>query len=203
MNIFKRSTCLFSLLQPIKPQNTDFSPPRATKDIRQYRETKARLQKAERQSYWRYIENIIEVRNPDREHQPMQNRLYNFIKSLRRDNRDIAPLKEKGRLHDEPKDKADYLNRQYESTWIKEDKDDIPIPDSTPFPSMGDIKVTEQVVVKLNPAKACGPDLLPARIRKELAHDIARYLTIIFKKSLDTGRVPKDWLSANVTAIFK
>ena len=72
---------------------------------------------------------------------------------------------------------------------------------------MGDITVTEQGVVKLllklNPAKACGPDLLPARILKELAHDIAPYLTILFQKSLDTGRVPKDWRSANVTAIFK
>ena len=100
-------------------------------------------------------------------------------------------LKEKGRLHDDPKDKADILNRQYESTWTKEDKDDIPIPDGTPFPSMGHIKVTEQgvakLLLKLNPAKACGPDLLPARILKELAHDIAPYLTIIFQKSLDTG----------------
>ena len=59
------------------------------------------------------------------------------------DNSSIAPLKEKGRLHDDLKDKADILNRQHESTWTKEDKDDIPIPDDTPFPSMGDIKVTE------------------------------------------------------------
>ena len=83
----------------------------AAKDIQQYRETKARLQKAERQFYWRYIENIIEVRNPGQEHHPKQKRLFNFIKSLRRDNSSIAPLKEKGRLHDDLKDKADILNR--------------------------------------------------------------------------------------------
>ena len=127
--------------------------------------------------------------------------------SLRRDNSGIAPLKEKGRLHADPKDKADILNRQYESTWTKEDIEDIPTPDGTPFPSMEDITVTDQGVVALllmlNPSKACGPDLLPARILKELAHDIAPNLTIIFKKSLDTGRVPKDWRSANVTAVFK
>ena len=79
----------------------------AAKDIRQYRETKARLQKAERQSYWKYIENIVEVGNPDQEYQPKQKRLFNFIKSLRRDNSGIAPLKEKGRLHADPKDKAE------------------------------------------------------------------------------------------------
>ena len=43
------------------------------------------------------------------------------------------------RLHDDPKAKADILNRQYESTWTNEDKDNIPIPDGTPFPSIGDI----------------------------------------------------------------
>ena len=72
---------------------------------------------------------------------------------------------------------------------------------------MGDIKVNEQGVVKLllklNPAKACGPDLLLARNLKELTHDIAPYLTIIYQKSLDTGRVTKERRSANVTAIFK
>ena len=94
-----------------------------------------------------------------------------------------------------------------DSTWTKEDKDDIPIPDGTPFPSMGNIRVTKQRVVtlllKLNPAKACGPDLLSAMILKKLAHVIVSYLTIVFQKSLDTGRVPKNWRSANVTAIFK
>ena len=72
---------------------------------------------------------------------------------------------------------------------------------------MTDIRVTEEGVVKLllklNPSEACGPDLLPARILKELTHELAPYLVIIFQKGLYTGRVPKDWRSANVTAIFK
>ena len=56
---------------------------------------------------------------------------------------------------------------------------------------------------KLNPGKACGPDLLPARVLKELASEISPLLTTIFQKSLDTGYVPKDWRTANVSAIFK
>ena len=40
------------------------------------------------------------------------------------------------------------------------------------------------------------------RILKELAHELAPYL-IIFQNGLDTGRVPKDWRSFIVTAIFK
>ena len=52
------------------------------KNIRHYKEAKARHQKAERKSYLRYIEDIIEVGNLDQEHQPKQKRLFNFIKSL-------------------------------------------------------------------------------------------------------------------------
>ena len=72
---------------------------------------------------------------------------------------------------------------------------------------MPDIIVTEEGVAKLlrriNPNKACGPDMIPARILKEFADEISSSLTAIFQKSLDSGTVPDDWRSANVSAIFK
>ena len=72
---------------------------------------------------------------------------------------------------------------------------------------MPDIKVTAEGVLKLlqklNPNKAPGPDMLPARIMKELAAEISPLLAIIYRKSLDTGTIPKNWKTANVTAIFK
>ena len=72
---------------------------------------------------------------------------------------------------------------------------------------MSDIQVTEEgvlkLLLKLNPTKACDPDTIPERILEELAHEIAPYLVSIFQRSLDTGKVPKDWRMANVIAIFK
>lgn len=121
----------------------------AAKDIRHYRETKARPQKAKRQSYWKYLDNLIEIRDPSQEHQPNQKMLFIFIKSLRRDNSGIALLKEHGRLHDDPKQVADILNQQYESTRSKEDQEDLPIPDDTPYPSMADINATKEGVLRL------------------------------------------------------
>ena len=175
---------------------------RKAKDVRMYKETKARLQKTKRQSYWKFIDNIIEVGDPDQEEQPKQIMFWPYIKSLRKDSSGIAPLKENRTLHANPKDKADILNRQYESTWTKEDKSNIPTPDGTPFPSMPEIKVTcdgvWKLLQKLNPGKACGLDLLPARVLKELASEISPLLTTIFQKSLDTG-----YSKINVTAIFK
>ena len=72
---------------------------------------------------------------------------------------------------------------------------------------MSDIRVTDEGVAKLlqklNPNKATGPDMLPARILKELATEISPFLTLIYQKSLESGVIPTNWKSANVTAIFK
>ena len=35
--------------------------------LKSYKETKAHLQKAERESYWNFINNIIEIGDPDQE----------------------------------------------------------------------------------------------------------------------------------------
>ena len=68
------------------------------KDIRKYRQCKGDVQKLERQAYFSYINNIIEV-NEDQDDKPSkQKRFWSYIKSLRKDNTGITPLKDKGRL---------------------------------------------------------------------------------------------------------
>ena len=56
---------------------------------------------------------------------------------------------------------------------------------------------------RLNLRKACGLDLLQTRILKDLADEIAPLLTTVFQVSFRDGQVPKDWKTANVSAIFK
>ena len=58
-------------------------------------------------------------------------------------------------------------------------------------------------LLQLNPRKACGPDEIPARVRKELSPSIAPWLSSIFQQSYDTGGGPSDWTKALVTAIHK
>ena len=100
---------------------------------------------------------IIDKGDPEQEHKLKQKRFWSFIKPLRKDSCGIAPLKENGRLHAEPNDKADILNRQYVSTWTKEDKSSIPSPNRTPFWSMPEIEVINKgmvkLLLKLNPNK--------------------------------------------------
>jgi hypothetical protein len=54
------------------------------------------------------------------------------------------------------------------------------------------IEGVQKLLQKLNPQKACGPDQIPARIRRDLADVIAPPLTLIFQKSLDEGNIPND-----------
>ena len=56
---------------------------------------------------------------------------------------------------------------------------------------------------KIKPDKAAGPDSLPATVLKELSHEIAPILELIYYRSLQSGNVPSDWKTANIASIFK
>ena len=69
----------------------------------------------------KYIENIIEVIDNYTETIPgKQKMLWDYIKSLRRDNNEVSPENESDQMHPGPKDNAGILNRQYGSVFIRE-----------------------------------------------------------------------------------
>ena len=144
------------------------------KDRRRYLHTKAQAQRQERQAYWKYVENLIELGDNEQDQHPSkQKRFFSFIKSLKKDSSGVAPLRDQGKLHSDPVDKANILNRQYQSQFTDEDKSEIPQPEGEPSPTMADIHVTTEGVLKLlqklNVNKASVPDMIPARLLKELS----------------------------------
>ena len=40
------------------------------------------------------------------------------------------------------------------------------------------------------------------RFLKEVSNEIAMPVALIFRKSLDTGQIPQDWRTANITPLF-
>ena len=56
---------------------------------------------------------------------------------------------------------------------------------------------------KLDPAKAPGPDHIPTKVIKLCANVISPLLQIIYSQSLEYATLPQDWLSANITLVFK
>ena len=57
-------------------------------------------------------------------------------------------------------------------------------------------KIVIKLLKDLNPHKAAGPDELKPLVLRELREVIAPMLVVIFQRSIETGRVPKDWNDA-------
>ena len=178
------------------------------RDRQRYIELRRKTQRIERQAYWQYIEGMLSDEENDDSGRPTKNKnFWKYIKAMKKDSSGIAPLKDNGKIHSDPLDKANILNRQYESVFTREDTRDIPPMTGRPYPAMPEIEISTAGVNKLlrnlNPKKASGPDLISTRILKDLNETCTPYLTTIFNKCLTEGRVPQIWKTATVTAIFK
>ena len=72
---------------------------------------------------------------------------------------------------------------------------------------LSDINISSEKVKKkideLKPNSAPGPDGITPRFLKLTANAMSKALATIFNRSLQSGIVPEDWKSANVTPIFK
>ena len=117
-------------------------------------------------------------------------------------------------------DKANILNDQFQSVFTSKSPWKLDLVDSgandplqvpgeclSTTPHMESITVSVNGTVKLlkdlNPHKAAGPDQLKPLVLQRLRGVIAPVLQVIFQRSLDTGKVPKDWSTAFVCPLFK
>ena len=66
-----------------------------------------------------------------------------------------------------------------------------------------DPKGVENLLKKIQSHKAQGPDNIPNQVLNKCAESLAPVITIIFQKSLDSGKLPKDWTDANIAPVFK
>jgi len=75
------------------------------------------------------------------------------------------------------------------------------------YPTISDIEINIQGVFHLlntiDPFKATGPESLPPKLLKELSHELAPCLTLLFKASIHQSTLPLDWKTALVMPVFK
>ena len=132
---------------------------------------------------------------------------WQYIKSRKKDNFGVSPLRKDGLTYNSSKQKADILNDQFSSVFTKEDLSNPPKLPKRHIPSLSQIKVTVRGVFKLlqglKPHKAAGPDKVPTRLLKLGAQELAPGLTMFYQLSLDQGKLPTDWKTANVSPVFK
>ena len=108
----------------------------------------------------------------------------------------------------EPKQQAELLNTYYVSVFTKssgelpeaEDVNEAILP-------LDSILITEEktgmAIDALREDSAAGPDGIPPLMLRELKQQLVKPLTLLFRRSIKTGKIPDDWRESNVTPIYK
>ena len=134
-------------------------------------------------------------------------RFWSYIKVKRKDNIGVAPLKDGENVYTDAKYKASILNNQFQSVFTTEDLSNVPQLDYSVYPSIQDLDFSthgiQLLLERLDPTKAPGPDHIPTKVIKLCANVITPILQIIYSQSLEHATLPQDWLSANITPVFK
>ncbi len=106
-------------------------------------------------------------------------------------------------------DMAEILNEYFASVFTIEDTNGII--EASPGPAnvvqLNNFEFTEETIKRtlenINVNKTPGPDCIEPRVLKEARYQICKPLSLIFNKSLNSSKVPRDWKLANVTPIQK
>ena len=136
---------------------------------------------------------------------------YSYANSFQKTKQNIGPLEdtESHALTNDPKEMADILQKQYVKVFSDPNAE---IPEEVlgkriPKICIEDFVFTEEDIEKaideLQTHAASGPDNFPAIVLKKCKQNLSRPLYHLWRKSLDTGRIPEHLLSQRIVPIFK
>ena len=137
---------------------------------------------------------------------------YSYVRSKRISKESIGPLvNESGNITADNHEMGRILNKYFASVFTVEDTRNIdtliPIVNKNLQVTLENVEITNTKIrkaigsLKLN--KAEGVDHINSTLLKNSIEGILEPLMIIYKESLKSGEVPKDWRRANVSPIFK
>ena len=97
--------------------------------------------------------------------------------------------------------------KQFQSVFTYDDDQQLPDTKKRARLPISPLHITTNGVEKLfqgiNMAKAQGPDQIPNVMLKTCASQLAPTLRNIFQCSIDSGKLPPDWLNANISPVYK
>ena len=210
-----------------------FKKSKSVENRKKFLRAKHAVKRKIRLSHDNYLEDILGLNNPSDNPEDVgksdfsRKRLFSLLKNSKQDSQGISPLNDGQSTVTSNDDKANILNRQFQSVFSSrsaldlvklcqgallsgvQSRLDLFIHHSfqCKVPTMPNIDISASGVLKLltriNPSKAAGPDAIKPVVLKELAHEIAPAVSAIFQLSLETGTVPQDWKTAFVSPIYK
>ena len=114
-----------------------------------------------------------------------------------------------GSMASEDADRARVLNEFFSSVFTSEDHGAAPpiLPTTSQGPELEcvdfPVELVKQKLLNLRPTSSPGPDGLHPRLLAATAETLASLWAQIFTESMDSGCLPEDWKTANITPIFK
>ena len=134
-------------------------------------------------------------------------KFYAYVNSKKTVKSTVGPLIHDGVKTDDPKEMANILNKYFASVFVEEDTENLPTISEANVEPLENIYFDQskikKKIEKLKDGSAPGPDGISVIFLKKTINVTSKVLKIIFEKSFQTSSVPKDWKSANITAIFK
>ena len=166
-----------------------------------FRQQRNKVAKLLNKSHNHYLNEIIGNSLQDN-----PKKFYGYVKSQRTENIGVPALVAEGKLKISDKDKAETLNKKFQSVFTDE-RPNVPNKGQSPYAQIKDLQIglngVQKQLCSIKANKATGPDELPARVLRDTAEEIAPVIQYIFQQSLDHGKLPTDWTKALVTAIYK
>ena len=133
---------------------------------------------------------------------------WKLVKSKTKVKEDIqCIIEETGEVHSENKEKAELLNNFFSSVFTQEDVGNVPAFENRTNSSLEEVQIDTPTIIKLlgmvKETKSQGPDDIHPKFIKETSKELAKPVSIVFRRSLDEGKLPENWKIANVTPIHK
>lgn len=170
-----------------------------------YKEIAKETKKQIKQAHWQHLNRILESAQEDNNPKPF----WQYVKSQQQDSVGVAPLRSNGQLFSDPRSKAKILQEQFCSVFTqdKDSPDRNRKPNSPELPCIGPLDIrlegVRKLLMEINPSKAAGPDEVAGRVLKELAEELAPFVTCLFNKSITSSDIPSEWKSQWVSPVYK
>ena len=191
------------LKKMLKKKQRLYNQAKKTKNWKNYKHFQKECKKHMKKAELDYINNTIIEGLENNNSKPF----WKYIKSRKQDNIGVSPLKLGTQLVTDGKEKAEILVKQFQSVFTTDKSDSLPTTTKQVKNTIPKLNITSKGVAellkKVNPGKASGPDNIPNRVLKECAEQLAPSFTCIFQLSVDSGELPVEWLNANISCIFK
>ena len=149
----------------------------------------------------------MEANLNDNENDPslISKKFYSHLKSTNKSTRIPESIHYNGKYRNNPKDQAALFNQFFgdqfseasnydiDIDWLNDDENDIDF----------SIAKVRNLLKKVKPSKAAGPDHIHGMVLKNCAYGLAYPISKLFQVSYNSGIIPQEWKMANVVPIYK